>query len=337
VGRRAADGRRRLVVVAVCVALAVVLAGCQGSSAGGSARLVNPSGGAAEQPVTVGIAPEGPQPVPGKVMLGAYVGLNGLTGTAAIDLRRQQLGRDFRVLNWFYEWDDSLPTNPPHYDGDPVEMYSWRGTDWNSIINGSQDTFIAAQADHVKKYGKPVFLRWAWEMNGNWFPWDGAHNGQDPSRFILAWRHVHDIFQQRGATNVAWVWAPNWQSHPSASWNELDRYYPGDDYVDWVGVDGYSDSQMTPDDLFDTFYQRYAGRKPIMLAETGVHDTGGTSKPDWIDSLGEWAKAHPSVAALCWFDTDINTDTVNDDYRIDSTPASLEAFRRLANDPHFQG
>jgi mannan endo-1,4-beta-mannosidase len=82
-------------------------------------------------------------------------------------------------------------------------------------------------------------------MNGNWEKWSPANNGStpDPAAFVAAWRHVHDLFVQNGATNVVWVWCPNATDVPnatSAPWNHWTNYYPGDTYVDWVGIDGYN-------------------------------------------------------------------------------------------------
>src|SRR5207253_2783842 len=112
------------------------------------------------------------------------------------------------------------------------------------------------------------FIRWAWEMNGDWHPWGGADNGGDPASFVSAWRHIHDIFAAHHATNVAWVWGPNWNSNPDTSWNDVSRYDPGDDYVDWVGVSGYMVDYRTCSALFGPVYAKFSDRKPIMIAET---------------------------------------------------------------------
>jgi hypothetical protein len=116
----------------------------------------------------------------------------------------------------------------------------------------------------------------------------------------------------------------------------MGNYYPGDEYVDWVAISGYGDSKLTPEGVYREFYQRYAGRKPIMIAETGVLDRGGTTKPDWIDELVVWVKAHPAVDAVIWYDTDHSPGTP-ENFRLDSTPGSLAAFSRLARDPYFAG
>ena len=75
-------------------------------------------------------------------------------------------------------------------------------------------------------------------MNGNWFPWAEHANGNQPGDYVAAWRHVHDIFTQVGATNATWVWCPYVELAPELG--PLARYYPGDDYVDWTSLDGFN-------------------------------------------------------------------------------------------------
>ena len=167
-------------------------------------------------------------------------------------------------------------------------------------------------------------------------------SGNDPTRYVAAYRHIHDIFVAAGATNARWVWAPNADSHPggtsATSWNNWRSYYPGDAYVDWVGIDGYNwgtvegNVWQSPEAIFGPVYRDYAGRKPIMLAETSSVESGG-SKAAWVSSLSTWVKAHAAVQALVWFDT--NESSTHLDWRIDSSAASLTAFKSLATDGWF--
>ncbi|GAA3269063.1 hypothetical protein Dvina_06190 [Dactylosporangium vinaceum] len=282
-------------------------------------------------------ARQGPPVVPGKVMLGAFVSILGQATQPSLQLRRDQLGRDFRILHFYYEWNDQLPTAIPSVGAGQYPLLSWRGPSYSQILNGSQDAWIGKEADRLAQYGKPVFLRWAWEMNGSWYVWGGAHNNSRPQDFIAAWRHIHDIFQAHNAKNVGWVWGPNWYSKPDLPWNAMGNYYPGDDYVDWVAISGYGDSGLSPNTLYDAFYDQFASRKPLMIAETGVEDRGGTTKPDWIGALSDWTKKHPAIAAVVWYDTDHSPGT-KENFRLDSTPASLEAFKtKLSSDPYFAG
>jgi hypothetical protein len=278
-----------------------------------------------------------PDRVPGKVMLGSYLDIQGMSYTDALALRRQQLGRDLRIVHWFYHWTDTLPNSIATMPAGTVVLVSWAGTFYAPIIDGTDDALIGRAADNLKALNAPVLLRWAWEMNGDWFDWDGPHNGNNPALFVKAWRHVHDIFLAHGADNVAWVWGPNAGSAPEAAWNDMDNYYPGDDDVDWVAVSGYySNGLQTPQALFGDIVHRYGSRKPIMIAETGMVERGGTVKADFIRVLRQWVVANPSVGSVVWFDTDDDKGT-GANWRIDSSDNALAAFREMASDPYFQG
>ena len=173
----------------------------------------------------------GPVPVrDGRAMLGSYLGLAGMSLTESLTLRRRQLGREQRIVHRYYSWAD-VPDREPEVSRDSVLMVSWRGTKLARINNGSSDRNIASVAGKLAGMKRPIMLRWGWEMNGEWFGWDGSHNGHDPAAYVRAWRRLHRIFREHGADNVAWVWSPNWNSRPAVAWNRLHRYYPGDDYV----------------------------------------------------------------------------------------------------------
>ena len=72
----------------------------------------------------------------------------------------------------------------------------------SDVIAGTYDSYIREFAEAARDWGHPFFLRFNWEMNGNWFPWSEGVNGNQPGEFVAAWRHVHDIFTAVGADNV---------------------------------------------------------------------------------------------------------------------------------------
>ncbi len=216
----------------------------------------------------------------------------------------------------------------------------WWPQHYSDINDGSQDSLIRARAQAVKAFGSPIFLRPAAEMNGDWFDWGGANNDRDTAAFIKAWRRIHDIFDEEGVHNVSWVWAPNSESSPGgwdpSSWNSWRNYYPGDAYVDWVGIDGYNwgllpggDGWLSFGAIMQHVYDDYATRKPIMIAETGSTESGG-DKAQWISDMGTWVKAHPAIKAVVYFDR-----AQRSDWPLDTSPAAAQAFGRLAADPYF--
>jgi hypothetical protein len=279
----------------------------------------------------------GPVPyVPGKVLLGSYLDLEHMSEAQAIALRREQLGRDQRIVHVFYAWTDNLPQSIPWLPARAYPMISWRGTGHEAILNGSHDDLIARNARRLRRFGRPLMLRWGWEMNGDWYAWSAAKNGDDASGYVKSWRRLREIFADQGADNVSWVWSPNWNDSPVEHWNRMAAYYPGDKYVDWVGVSGYNLHHETPQKLFRPIYEAYGSRKPLMITEVGAVDRGGSTKGDWIELFTAWCKQSPSVGAVTWFDTDTHPG-YHEKWRIDTDAASLAAFRAMARDRHFGG
>ena len=180
------------------------------------------------------------------------------------------------------------------------------------VISGRYDSYIRGFADAAKKWGHPFILRFDWEMNGSWFPWSESVNGNRPGEYVTAWRHVHDIFTSVGATNATWSWCPN--IDPAHSMQSLGSLYPGDEYVDWTGLDGYNwgTNPTKPagwrsfDQLYSSTYREVteaiAPSKPMLIGEIGSSEYGG-SKAAWIsDTLARIPAAYPKIRALLWFD-----------------------------------
>ncbi|MEU4218535.1 glycosyl hydrolase, partial [Actinoplanes sp. NPDC026623] len=278
-------------------------------------------------------------PVPlraGRAMFGSYLALSGRSLAESIALRRRQLGRDQDIVHVFYPWDGYVPSSEPAVARSSTLMVSWHGAPYAGINDGSSDRNIARVARKLAGMKRPILLRWGWEMNGDWFEWDGAHNGRDAAAYVKAWRRMHRIFREQGAGNVAWVWSPNWNSAPAQSWNRIQRYYPGDDYVDWVGVSGYDFYAESPRTLFTEVCEAYGERKPIILSETAAVDGVGISKAAWIAKLSAWVEATPAVGAVVWFDTDTQQGSGHD-FRPDTSAAALAAYRKMARSARFSG
>ncbi|MEV8503449.1 glycosyl hydrolase [Actinoplanes sp. NPDC051475] len=273
---------------------------------------------------------------PGKAMLGAYLDLSGTTRAQAQKLRREQIGRDERILNVFYDWDDLLPRSIDGLPEHAFPMVSWRGTRYADITSGASDDLIARAARRLKSIGRPLLLRWGWEMNGDWYDWGAVRNDKNAKGFVDSWKRLHRIFGEQGADNVAWVWSPNWNSSPVADWNTYAALYPGDKYVDWVGVSGYNLHHENPETLFGPIYRSYAARKPILITEVGAVDRGGRTKADWITLFADWVTAHPAVGGVTWFDTDTHPG-YTEKWRIDTDAESLKAYVAMAKSARFSG
>jgi glycosyl hydrolase family 26 len=271
----------------------------------------------------------GPVPALDRVMLGSYLALGGMSLSSSLALRRRQLGREQKIVHLFYGWSERMPSDVSI--GKSTLMVSWHGTKLATVASGAQDSVIEAAAKKLAAYRKPMLLRWAWEMNGDWFEWGG-----DPGLFVQAYRRIHRIFRAGGADNVAFVWSPNWNSSPNTSANAISRYYPGDAYVDWVGVSGYNFYRESPSTLFRPVVSAYGKRKPIIVTETAAIDFGAGSKAAWIKKLSAYAGSTPSIGAVCWFDTDVQDDSKHN-FRFDTSDDALAAYRAMARSARFSG
>jgi hypothetical protein len=217
------------------------------------------------------------------------------------------------------------------------------------IARGDVDEDLGRWARAARDTRLPMLVDFAPEMNGDWFPWSGIYAGgeQDgPETYRAAFRHVVDVFRRAGADNVGFAFHANVRSAPDEPWNDLARYYPGDDYVDWIGVSAYGGVLPGFDweplrHALDEVYPKLAAlspTKPIAILETGVIEEQGKDKAAWIRAayraLG--SGRYPRVkAAVWWHERWTNADDRPSDVRIDSDSAATAAYRRAVAGPGF--
>ena len=132
-----------------------------------------------------------------------------------------------------------------------------------------------------------------------------------------------------------WAWCPDVTDTNNGNAMTMS-YYPGDDYVDWTGVDGYNwgstnGGWQTFKQVFQKIYPLLAAKgKPILIGEMASAEAGG-DKAQWIDEMIPTLKStFPLFKGVVWFD--VNKET---DWRIASSPNALAAFKRMASDPYF--
>lgn len=287
---------------------------------------------------------------------------------SAIDLFEKHAGKKISILHWGQPWWHCNAGNAncsyqlfdlqkAQYDTvrqrGYIPLVDWASYDYaapqllnqpefalSTIIAGQHDEFIRQWATQARAWGHPFFLRFNWEMNGNWFPWSEQDNGNQPGQFVQAWRHVHDIFDEVGADNVTWVWCPN-IILPTTT--PLESLYPGDQYVDWVCMDGFNfgthpsrpDRWKTFEELFSSTYDALrvlAPNKPIMIAEVASTESGG-SKPDWIRTAFSKTlpQRFPAVKAVLWF----NWRVRGTDWPIESSAGAQNAFAESIGSSYY--
>jgi Glycosyl hydrolase family 26 len=232
----------------------------------------------------------------------------------------------------------------------------WQGAPAGSLLEaigaGAADAHFVRIARQLAAVPGTVLLEPGWEMNGNWsdYRWQGMANGGDasaPARYRAAWQRLVRTFREQGATNVRWVFNPNagnpltWRATGASHWNWYANYYPGDEYVDYVGMHGFNAPTVfgaqwaTFDALFDgdgadRMLSDLAARyptKPIIIGEFATEEGTGSAKAEWIRGAYRRLRSHPNVVGAVWFNMDKETD-----WRVDSTPAALAAFREVMAD-----
>ena len=286
-----------------------------------------------------------PAPAPGSIRAallaparGAWFGFYAQTpaysqkaAQAAVTNLEAATGRTTDIDHWYEPWGDTFPTwrQPWDFSNGRIPMISWGKQRADEILSGADDAYIAARADGIKALGKPVFLRWFWEMAMS----DNLAYSQSPAAYVAAWRHIHAIFTARGATNVAWVWCPNASSFRTGT---AQRYYPGDDVVDWICADGYNfypdSSYREFEPIFADFYAWASQRpKPLMIAEYGDQQAGPGQRAAWLNAAhAALVQKFPRILAVVYFHSDSEHD-----WTLDAEPDALAAFRRMALDPYF--
>jgi len=196
-----------------------------------------------------------------------------------------------------------------------------------SIADGASDAYITRFAQAVRSFGEPLAISFGHEMNGNWYPW--GTTGTTAANFVAAWRHLHELFGAAHATNVIWVWNPNIiNPMPGVP---LEPLWPGNSYVDWIGMTGYF--AVTGPHTFDGVYGptmtqiRRFTTKPFIIAETAVETS--SSELNSVSSLIGSVKNNSDVLGFVWFDYYKN----GVDWSLDRPPVRAAAAGALTGMP----
>lgn len=246
------------------------------------------------------------------------------------------------------------PWDKPYDERKGPDRFSLR-----HILSGQCDGYIDAWADGARAYGKPLLVTWGLEMNGKWFPWSGKFYGggkiighkdghplyAGPETFKRAYRYVIDRVRARKATNILWGFHVNNFSDPQKEWNKMAQYYPGSSYVDWLGLSVYGKLNRSEGwaDFVDMMHVPYHEigqldpEKPIFLAEWGVGEFPPGDKAGFISKAFNLIPTqYPRIRlAVFWHERWENADGSYSNLRVQSSPQSLEAYRRGVANPYW--
>ncbi|MGX7680576.1 glycoside hydrolase family 26 protein [Jatrophihabitans sp. DSM 45814] len=297
------------------------------------------------------------------------------------------VGKAPSLVEWFDTWDHPYALNgrkvADSWDRGALPVLTWmpeakggNNKDQSAytltkIIAGNWDAYLATWAAQVVQTGLPLVLRFAHEMNGSWYPWSATSHGNTRQQFIAAWQHVWNVFQAAGANKyVIWAWTPV-RDTPGSGYPSFGSIYPGDKYVDWVGMSGYSYGSKGPISYSSTFGYTFGKlksltKKPIFVAETSAAEAittpsakgkktfatkvdYGNKKASWFTQTLDGFADDSQVVGFVMFNNYVpNVHTVpsgpthkrvktETDWRWNSSPVAAAAFRTAIADTRYSG
>ena len=230
----------------------------------------------------------------------------------------------------------------------------------DNIIEGEFDDDLRRWASDAKRFETPLLVEYGTEVNGDWFSWNGRWNGggrktgygdpkkaDGPERFQDAYRHIIKIMKDEGAGNITWVFHVDSDDVPDKSWNRLENYYPGDDWIDWIGVSIYGASEPSDEDdttfseIMDEIYPRLTRlgkEKPVAVLEIGVAaNNKEVDQAKWTEeALTELSSFRwPEVIGFAWWNDgwENDDDPANDtNMYIHENPGLAQVYRQIVGD-----
>lgn len=310
-------------------------------------------------------------PPHGNYYVGVFPGSkNGMGGDVTLSDVKSYQGAVGKSLAWVYFWNNwyenprfpyqtaswirangsvpyirmmllSRPTIPR-----PDPVYSLR-----NILDGKFDALLRNWMLGARRFGSPVIAEYGVEVDGWWFPWNGLYNKEggtyadSVARFRQAYRHIIRIAREEGAYNIRWVFHVDPWDEPDEAWNKFENYYPGDEWIDWVGASVYG--RQLPSDpeavsfryQMDWVYQRMQRltHKPFIVCEFGnIEDPqqAAWTKAALADMVGgRW----PMLMGFSWWNAVFKNDPATgrlSDMRVQDSPKLPPIFRKYVGENH---
>lgn len=266
--------------------------------------------------------------------------------TSLIKKFAEDYGKSPAIILTFLDWGkypDEEVLKVIHEQG-ATPMITWepwhaetkQGIEYDAVLKGKDDAYLSAFARKLRAYEGTVFLRLAHEMNGDWYPWSAQKIGFE--RYQQFYRYVFNIFEKEKINNVLWVFSINAEDVPPE--NTYGLSYPGDRFVDYIGLDGYNwgttrdwSRWKSFKDVFSEVYREVVADygKPVIISEFSSTSLGG-DKAQWIGEAMKEIKAMPEVKGFVLFNVGKETD-----WHFSAQTPSGQQLRKGISDRYFKG
>ncbi len=241
---------------------------------------------------------------------GSYLEYSALFGPAQRPMMQMTYIGITHGENVVRDWQQKIQASLDGLAGQPttlqIGLNMTRGKDDGSgdagvVAGGAYDDAIEAFISALREFGVPAWVRIGYEFEGSW-------NGYAPEGYVSAFRYITGKIREAGLEEVATVWCSAGGSAGFIDFTDLMKYYPGDEYVDWWGVDTFSPEELTHPWLAE-FYSRAAEhRKPVMIGEATPRyvgaDKGWESWVRWYKPFFEMIRIHPEIKAISYINWD---------------------------------
>ena len=300
--------------------------------------------GPVEKPARAAV-PEVEMPIAGEAKaFGIYQWNKDSTYQTGLQSEINALGTSPKFAMYFVDKDMGFPKDIIHFNAErniktilSQELESYSNRDdfhvLDSILAGRWDGYFRRFAREAKASHQIIYYRFGYEMNGDWMAW-----GEQPEKFTKAWRRAWKIFHEEKAANVKWVFSPNVIWDDRTVKHDIVPYYPGDKYVDVVGLDGYNFGDTHSrnhkwksfTEVFEASLnglKKHFPTKPLWITEIGCAE--GPGKAEWIQDFFSRFNADKDIRVFVWFNED-KQYAGEPNWRWDSDKDSGEKFRSWA-------
>jgi hypothetical protein len=295
------------------------------------------------------------RPLVDRSLFGTFVGTSDsdprqtvLTDPSALPDFERRVGARVQVLSLFHGRGDVFPDQRHRAladGGRRALLIAWDlGDDaaarFPAWSRGRHDEYLRTVAAAAAAFPHPLYVRPWPEMNADWVPFQPTSDGTRPAggtprEFIAAWRHLVTVFRAEGATNVRWVFNPTTDTY--AETTHVRTIWPGANYVDVLGLDGYNwgtyPGWRSFDDVFATQYRRLTRLDralPVWICEVGSReptlDDGAPADP--TKDKGRWLRAMLAATDYERVEAVVHFDVLKErDWRLDSSSSSWRTVR----------